>query len=70
MANNTREIRTKVYGEIRVVTPDEYLTYIAKIEAGEIEPGALRGTGSGLTVYYKMDSAYIILERGQIRLKP
>lgn len=52
MANNTRE-QNKVYGEIRVVTPDEYLTYIAKIEAGEIEPGALRGKGSGLTVYYK-----------------
>ena len=52
MANNTRD-QNKVYGEIRVVTPDEYLTYIAKIEAGEIEPGALRGTGSGFTVYYK-----------------
>lgn len=52
MANNTRD-QNKVYGEIRVVTPDEYLTYIARIEAGEIEPGALRGTGSGLTVYYK-----------------
>lgn len=52
MANNTRD-QNKVYGEIRVVTPDEYLTYIAKIEAGEIEAGALRGKGSGLTVYYK-----------------
>lgn len=52
MANNTRD-QNKVYGEIRVVTPDEYLTYIARIEAGEIEAGALRGKGSGLTVYYK-----------------
>ena len=52
MANNTRD-QNKVYGEIRVVTPDEYLTYIAKMEAGEIEPGAVRGKGSGLTVYYK-----------------
>lgn len=52
MANNTRD-QNKVYGEIRVVTPDEYLTYIAKMEAGEIEPGAVRGMGSGLTVYYK-----------------
>jgi len=52
MANNTRD-QNKVYGEIRVVTPDEYYTYIARIEAGEIEPGALRGTNTGLTVYYK-----------------
>ena len=52
MANNTRD-QNKVYGEIRVVTPDEYLTYIARFEAGEIEPGAVRGKGSGLTVYYK-----------------
>lgn len=52
MANNTRD-QNKVYGEIRVVMPDEYYTYIARIEAGEIEPGALRGANTGLTVYYK-----------------
>ena len=52
MANNTRD-QNKVYGEIRVVTPDEYYTYIAKMEAGEIGAFETRGQGSGFTVYYK-----------------
>ncbi len=52
MANNTRD-QNKVYGEIRVVTPDDYHTYITKSEAGEIGYNEIRGISSGFTVYYK-----------------
>ena len=52
MANNTRD-QNKVYGELLVVTPDDYQTGINKYEAGEVALNTVHGRASGFIIYYK-----------------